>query len=355
MRYFNFIASIVLSVLYVCGKIPPTEKFNLWATGFIIPIGLLLNIVLLLISLVFRKKSSLYYLVALFIGGPYIVRTVGMKHLINRQKSSSDTFAVMSYNIGGFKSFSARDGRNQPRKEYTNWLLQADADILCFQEFENLPWSEDFNILERLTKKGLHYYFSREGETSHSSYGVGGIIIISKFPIVRHGDLFASSNGFNRAAYADVAIGRDTIRVINAHLQSMGLRMNPRDLINPEETKSGLLTILRKLKAGTFERSEQNRLIIDFIETSPYPVVCAGDFNDLPYTYSYQMLRKKMKNTFEESGKGFGFTYGGRHLSMLRIDNQFYTPPVSSLEFETLYDIRFSDHYPIRGVYQVKK
>ena len=37
----------------------------------------------------------------------------------------------------------------------------------------------------------------------HSSYGIGGTLIISKFPIIRAGDIFASSNGFNRASYAD--------------------------------------------------------------------------------------------------------------------------------------------------------
>ena len=149
-------------------------------------------------------------------------------------------------------------------------------------------------------------------------------------------------------------IEQDTIRVINVHLESMGLIIAPRNLVNPEKAKSSALTILRKLKVGTFERSEQNRKLVAFIDASPNPVICAGDFNDLPYTYSYQLLKSRMKNSFEESGKGFGFTYGGKLLRNLRIDNQFYTSPVASTKFETLYKIKFSDHYPLRGEYTIK-
>jgi endonuclease/exonuclease/phosphatase family metal-dependent hydrolase len=353
MKYFNFVAAVLLSLLYLSGRIPPTEKFNLWATSFIIPIGLGLNILLMLFSLLLRKKSSLYYLIALAIGSPYLLNTVGMKYLLKGEASTSGQLNVMSYNLGGFRTYSAKDGKDDDRRLFTDWILRDHADVICYQEFETLPWSEHFNIIKRLDQKKAHYYFSREKETSHSSYSIGGTLIVSKFPIISQGDIFYSTNGFNRASYADIVIREDTIRIINVHLESMGLVITPRNLVNPDKARSSVMTILRKLKVGTFERSEQNKKLVAFIDASPYPVICAGDFNDLPYTYSYQLLKSRMKNSFEESGKGFGFTYGGRLLRMLRIDNQFYTPPIKSTEFRTLYEIKFSDHYPIRGEYQI--
>lgn len=353
MKYFNFIAAVLLSLLYASGNIPPSEHFNLWATGFIIPVGLVINLLLLLIFLILRRKSSLYYLVALFIGSPYLLSTLGLKYLLKGDPSPAKTFSVMSYNLGGFNAYTAKDGENSGRKKYTDWLMNTDVDIQCYQEFETLPWSEDFNIINRLKKKKVYYYFSREGETSHSGYGIAGILIVSRFPIIDSGDIFASNNGFNRAAFADILVQKDTIRVINVHMESMGLGLVPRNLSNPEAAKSSAMTILRKLKVGTFERSEQNKKLVAFIDASKYPVICVGDFNDLPYTYSYKLLKRRMKNSFEESGKGFGFTYGGRILRMLRIDNQFYTSPVSSTGFETLYNVTFSDHFPIQGEYQI--
>ena len=89
-----------------------------------------------------------------------------------------------------------------------------------------------------------------------------------------------------------------------------------------------------------------------FVERSPYPVVCAGDFNDMPYAYSYRYLRKYMKNAFEESGKGFGFTYNGGTLRVLRIDNQFYQGNIRSIDLRTRYDIPYTDHFPVQGMYE---
>ena len=92
-----------------------------------------------------------------------------------------------------------------------------------------------------------------------------------------------------------------------------------------------------------------------FIETSPYPVICAGDFNDMPYSYSYQFMKRTLKNAFEEVGTGLGFTYNGNTLRVLRIDNQFYSPGVSAEQFETLTQIKFTDHFPVRGLYSLNR
>jgi len=94
--------------------------------------------------------------------------------------------------------------------------------------------------------------------------------------------------------------------------------------------------------------------LIEFVEASPHPVICAGDFNELPYSFSYQMLKRHLRNSFEESGRGFGFTYNGNTLSMLRIDNQFYSAPLRSVDFQTVDSVKFSDHFPLKGSYIIR-
>jgi len=61
------------------------------------------------------------------------------------------------------------------------------------------------------------------------------------------------------------------------------------------------------------DRRVQIEKLKAFIQRSPHPVICVGDFNDLPYSYAYQALKKDLHNTFEEAGSGFGFTRHGRH------------------------------------------
>ncbi len=355
MKYFNLIASVILSIIYVSGHIPPSQGFNLWITSFVIPVALVVNHMLLIIFLLLRKKSAIFYLIALLVGIPYLTSTIGIKHLLRNQNDETEKLRLLSYNMG-FYIMQPYHGKNRDsaRLALKNWIINYDADIKCIQEFANIPNSKEFNVIDQLKKRGLYYALSTN-DPNHPHHWRVGTIIISKYPILKQGDILVSKNEFNRIAYADVKIHSDTIRIVNIHLESMGIRItNPADMADPDIAKSQAYTIVRKLKVGTFERSKQIRELSDFIEQSPYRVICVGDFNDLPYSYNYRQLKKRMKNAFEESGKGFGFTYNGGTLKTLRIDNQFYSSGIRSIEFETLDNVMFSDHFPLRGEYLIE-
>jgi len=354
VKYFNFIVSIILSIIYVSGHIPPSQGFNLWITSFVIPVALVVNHVLLIVFLLLRKKSAFFYLVALLVGIPYLTGTIGIKHLLKFRKDETEKISLLSYNMGFYLMAPYRGkNRDSARLALKNWILNSDADIKCIQEFANIPNSKEFNVIDQLKNRGLYYALSTD-DPNHPRHWRVGTIIISKYPILKHGDILASKNQFNRIAYADVKIHSDTIRIVNVHLESMGIRINnTADLVDPDVAKSEAYTILRKLKVGTFERSKQIRELSEFIEQSPYRVICVGDFNDLPYSYNYRQMKKRMKNAFEESGKGFGFSYNGGTLKMLRIDNQFYSSGIRSLDFETLRGVNFSDHFPLQGEYLI--
>ena len=51
-------------------------------------------------------------------------------------------------------------------------------------------------------------------------------------------------------------------------------------------------------------------------------------------------------------GLGPGFTYNGR-LPGLRIDQQFAGPPWQVLSCRVHKEIRWSDHFPVEGLYQL--
>lgn len=357
MKYFNFIAALLLTLLYLTGKIPPTERYNLWFTIFIIPVAMVINTVLVVGSLFFLKKSSLFYLIPMLIGLPYFLATVGIKKYFHFGDTAGQPVSVLNYNLSNFsiKSFHYHN-RDSARRALRDFIMNPTTDVQCFQEFTNYYTSKEFNVIGDLTAKGMHFYFSQEAETPYSWSSRTGTLMVSSFPIVKTGDVMASENGFNRVAYIDIVIDTDTLRVINVHLESMGLgQYAPYRQRDIGEAKQSTQTLLSKLKSGVFERSRQVKQLSEFIQHSPHPVICAGDFNDMPYSYSYQYLRKRMKNSFEESGSGFGFTYHGGILKVLRIDNQFYSAPVISKDLRTRYDIRLSDHFPVEGYYILPK
>ncbi|MGC3943332.1 MAG: hypothetical protein QM762_02155 [Chryseolinea sp.] len=355
MKYFHVIVAVLLTLLYLTGSIPPTERYNLWFTIFVIPFAMVANTVLLTITTIRRKRSGLFYLIPMVIGVPYLVSTVGIKSYFQREDPSANSFTLFNYNVSNFVVKGKFDpGKPDAATELYDMVLNPETDVQCYQEFINYPWSKTGNVIQRLTDLNRHFYFSMEPETNHMDYSRLGTLIVSKFPIIATGDVLSGPAGFNRVSFVDIVIKSDTVRIVNVHLHSMGLgRFDPRVRSHLRDMGRATRTILSKLKEGVFERSKEVEELSRFVEASPYPVVCAGDFNDMPYSYTYRYLRRYMKNSFEESGKGFGFSYNGGTLRVLRIDNQFYTGPVRSIDLRTRYDLPYTDHFPVQGKYEL--
>jgi exonuclease III len=184
-----------------------------------------------------------------------------------------------------------------------------------------------------------------------------GLVIFSVYPIInRDGKTFGRSNS-NGYLMADIACKKDTIRVINIQLQSMGIRVNK--VVNGvkgedfEEAKKEGKGIISSLKRGFEQHSEEIEQIERLINDSPYPVILCGDFNETPYGNAYGSIRDRLKNAFEEAGNGFGFTLN-RSPRIVRIDNQFCSESIKVLDFKTLSDVKLSDHYPILGRYEIR-
>ncbi len=328
-----------------------------WLAGFMMmsfPAVVLIHLISVPVWLVVERKKAVLPLVMFAAAGLFLSRT----YVFNSSDDAPATareekkFAVMSYNVHVFQKFSEwrTDAGRQEIRAMKAWIGDSGADVLCMPEY----YDEDDSIFDSgnyLRKKGYRHaaYFHRR------KYGktYWGLSILSKHPIVASRDtVFEAQNGMIQA---DVKVGRDTVRVIGLHLYSMTLglsklvRQKQMDGIESE----GRIT-LRKMKNGFKQRAEEFTVLQDWIDASPYPVLVCGDFNEVPYSYIYGKLRKSLRNSFEEKGQGFGFSYN--HLPyFIRIDHQFYDDrQLSLLDFTTYSKIKYSDHYPIMGTYSFK-
>ena len=81
------------------------------------------------------------------------------------------------------------------------------------------------------------------------------------------------------------------------------------------------------------------------IDRSAYPVIVCGDFNDVPYSYSYLKIGKGLQNAFVQKGFGFGRTFSGISPT-LRIDNIF-TDKKNTVEQFIRVSKKLSDHFPV--------
>ena len=153
--------------------------------------------------------------------------------------------------------------------------------------------------------------------------------------------------------FADILYKGDTIRVFNVHLHSMKLRVN--EIVAEKNEDKKLVKIketIRRMKEGFIAHSREATILKSFIEDSPHPLILVGDFNDIPYSYTYLTFKDFLQNSFEEAGEGLGFTYN-EYPTFIRIDNQFSSEEFNVISHQVHDEIKYSDHFPVSVVYEL--
>ena len=281
---------------------------------------------------------------------------------------STGEVRLLSANVRIFNVYAQlRDPDFASSKGFIRWLAGSPADVLCLQEYYNEPGGsrEDGAVFQ--SERALGRASGRHSFVSTTlTNGIGaefGMAIFSRFVIVRRGVISFGRLSQNHAMWADLArpaarTGRgrpDTIRVFNVHLQSMS--MADADLAAATSSRAGLRrkapNLLRRFRNGAVARGTQVDTVLARVARSPYPVLLAGDLNDLPYSYTYDQLADHLQNAWATTGLGPGFTYNGR-LPGLRIDQQFAGPQWEVLGCRVHREIKWSDHFPVEAIYQLR-
>lgn len=351
-----FILNILLTgyslIAFSAVNISPVRH---WLAGFLtlsIPVVLAGHVVFVLYWLFVSAWRSLLSGLVLIMAFPLLQRTLSVSFPPPPPESS---FKVLSFNS---QLFNAHDyfntGSKEGPRQAIQWVKETGADILCLQEFYNEDRISALNSVSQLAAQGYNSYMTPLFRLNKNWQGFFGVAIFTRFPIVGTGDLIFDRNTLNKGVYADVLIGKDTVRIINIHLHSMSIRTERlgvrKDL---DKLKDDSKNTFWKLKKGFVARARQISLVENFVDESPYPVILCGDFNEVPYSYVYQRVRRKLRNAFEDAGNGFGFTLNKKHLFFIRIDNQFYDKRLKVHAFDTHREVTYSDHFPISAVYSI--
>jgi len=342
-----FILSITLAI-YSTVLLPPDWFWPIALVSSGIPFLLLYHMVLFLWKVRKGWNRVWSHGIALAIGLPFLVATFGIPNALPKDGD----LKVLSFNVHGYRN-TQMPGNAEGRRIFYEWTVNHPADIKVFQEFYRQKDHQENDTYKYFIQQGHFGYF--EPLTVGTRFHEIGLAVFSKYPIINSGRLFpvdVKSGNLNNVVYADIALPQDTIRVYNAHFQSMGI--DPDHVMESSQLKEQYANVGKKFVAGSIERTWQFQQTLAHAQSSPYPVIFAGDFNEMPYSYGYMKFGRQFKNAFERMGSGFGFTMNSK-LWFLRIDNLFYDPSFFRItRFRTRNDIKYSDHFPIEGEFDLR-
>ncbi len=339
----NILLVILLVLAYLSIYVNPATVAFPALFGLAYPYIAAANLVMVIIWILFRRWYALISALALAAGFGYIHNFI---RFTNQGREEHHDLKLMSYNIRLFNFYESSE--TNTHSKMLQLLRKEDPGILCIQEYFV---KGDPAVGERKLKEGLggklytHFKLIKSGTASRY-----GIVTVSRYPIIHRGDVVHPGSS-SMTIYSDIVVDSDTFRVYNNHLQSFRLRRVEGNLLSEiagEEKGSSMDNIsgiYRSLKQGFASRALQVDRVRRHMESSPYPVIVVGDFNDTPVSYTYHVMRRGMNDAFVEAGYGAGFTYSGKYPPN-RIDYILYSDGIDCTDFD-IVKVRYSDHYPI--------
>ncbi len=324
---------IITLLAYLAPYINPENIWQFTFLGLGYPYLLITNLLFLLFWVWRKKWYFLISLIGILLGWNHIQQHVNIN--FNDTEIVEDELYVMTYNVKFLDYVYGKKGDQKAKDDFLDFFKKPELpDIFCAQEVSHRGF--------KFFKEGLGYPYSKSIFHNFN-------VIFSKYPIVDSGEI-PFDDTFNSCGWIDINFDGRIVRVYSAHLQSTSVsfeanKLAERKELRDKENLSDIKSMVKKIKSSVLKRTKQAKLIVAHMEKSPHPIIFCGDFNDTPLSYTYQIISKKLKDSFRETGHGLATSFAGV-IPALRIDYILTDPTIRILDHKT-HKVKFSDHYPI--------
>lgn len=230
-------------------------------------------------------------------------------------------------------SFNTRSGGNA-KGEVENYLKNSGADVILLQEDLGTAYkSSGYNLIIK-----------------------GDLTILSKYKVINIQSIGLSDKEFiNPALQADIEIKGKIYRFIGIHLESFRFEKSMVKLNgNNEEDEEKVKGIVKRLVPTFKIHQEQVEVIKKAVESSPYPVILAGDFNSVPNSYEYYHLSEGLQDAFLEAGRGSATSFHDYKFP-IRIDYIFTSKSIKTISYRVDRSVKISDHFPVIATFKLGK
>jgi endonuclease/exonuclease/phosphatase family metal-dependent hydrolase len=352
MVVVNAIFILMLLISYLALYLSPEHFWPVAFAGLAYPLLLLINVFFVLFWLVFLKRYFFLSLLAILLGFSPMsssIRFSGTQHALLTENS----IQVMTYNVRLFDLYNWRsDSSRNTRASIFGLIREESPDILCLQEYYSGA-GKKADFADTICQQTGYRFRSVELINKGNKGLPYGLAVFSRYPILRTEKIPFPNSKVNFCMACDICIGKDTLRFLNLHLESVKFGREDYNFVSEmtntpsanDNLKKGMLAILAKMKFAYERRASQIETVAAHVEKSPYPVVLCGDFNDTPVSFCYRQISKQLTDTFTEKGTGLGQTHS-QMIPFLRLDYIFHSSALSALEHRTIQK-DFSDHFPV--------
>lgn len=357
-----FLINLALALAFILSAwspwlVHPNEHpfISLW--GFFMPLFFLANLGFVVLWLIFKWKFACISLLSFLICQGQLRTYFPLN--FREEKIPQEAIKVLSYNVMGFNKL-IKDG-TPTHNPILAYIKKADADIVCLQEYRVRLGEDDYQISEKDIRKALKQYpYYRKVEVGKDLNPGQNLALFSRFPILTVTPFYFEDSA-NGAAVFRLLIDKDTVNVVNCHLESNKMTREDKVIYeglikNPETNgaKAGAKLLIHKLAEATSKRSLQADTIASWMKLHPGSYFLCGDFNDIPTSYTHRILLGNGKDAYVESGRGLGISYN-QNKFFFRIDNILHSTDWKALKCKVDNSISESDHFPIWADFVRKK